>query len=307
MKKKDIIPSRLYNEKREKYIEVKLTFDQVYREWMREILSFVRKVSVERNNYPKDVLYKPEYSFFGTSEAVADQFFYFIMKDELSESNGNAALDKLCKYITEKDGFINEVEFLENRNYMITLCTQEFNGLIGGQFYDFYISMWSCFESAINSLCVSFEDEIKKKLNESNYKKTLKFIKKCIQNKDDARKISNKFEENKDEFIKKFPKYVSFPDKINYLFSDILKSYSRNINKDKEILLFCGKRRNTLHNNGLNCGGAQEIKVRGHIFKLEEREKIYCDAYIDDMILINEIFDIYCEIMKSWNRDFSKI
>lgn len=72
-------------------------------------------------------------------------------------------------------------------------------------------------------------------------------------------------------------------------------------------MLFCGKMRNTLHNNGLNCGGAQELEICGHIFKLEKREKIYRESYIDDMILINEIFDIYSEIMKSWNRDFSKI
>jgi len=301
---KDRFPVKWYDEKREKSIEITLVFDQVYRKWMQKILSFVKKVSIERDSYDKDMWDKPEYSFFGTSEAVADQFFYCLMKDELSESNENFALEILCKYITEKDGYINKVEFLENLTYMSNLCTQEFNNLISGEFYDFYISMWSCFESAINSLCVPFEDEIKKKLDNSNYKKTLKFIKKCIENEDDAESISKKFEERKEEFIKKFPKYVSFPDKINYLFSNVLKSYSRDINKDKEILLFCGKLRNTLHNNGLNSGGNQELEVCGYIFKLENRKKIYSEEYINKIILINEIFDIYSEIMKSWNRDF---
>lgn len=271
---------------------------------MQKILDFVRKVSIERDTYLEEIKDKPEYSFLGTSEAVADQFFYFLMKDELSKCNGNSALDLLCKYVTEKDGDIDEIEFIENRRYMITLCTEEFNSLITGEFYDFYISMWSCFEAAITALCIHFEDKIKSKLDESNYTKMLKYIKSCVESDEDKIDIAKKFENNKERFIKKFPKYVSFPDRINYLFNDVLKSYSRDIKRDKEILLFCGKLRNTVHNNGLNRGGDQEIEVGGHIFKLESKQKVYCESYIDDIILINEIFDIYCEIIRAWNIDF---
>ena len=282
------------------------TFDSVYKEWMQKILIFVKKISLERDSYPKDIFNKPEYSFLGTAEAVADQFFYFLMKDELSQSNGNAALDMLCEYLTEKDGYINEIELIENRNYMITLCTQEFNGLVAGQFYDFYISIWSCFEAAINCLCEPFEDEIKKKLDESNYVKTLKFITDCMENDEIVAGISDALERNKDSFIKKFPKYISFPDKIDYLLKNILKSYSRNKKSDKKILLFCGKLRNTIHNNGLNRGETQEIEISGHIFKLERKEKVYYESLIDNIILVNEVFDIYVEIMRAWKRDFSQ-
>ena len=304
MENKDEIPITMYDSKGEESIEIVLTFDQVYRNWMQKLLCFVKKVAIERVKYMDVMFSKPEYSFFGTAESVADQFFYFLMKDELSGSIGNAALDILCQYVTRREGRINEIEYTINREYMIKLCTEEFNAMLIGQIYDFYISMWSCFEAAINSLCMPFEEMIKKKLDDSYFVKITKYFKNCLKGIDNENDIINLFERNKEQFIKKFPQYVSFPDKINFLFGDILESYSRDIKKDKEVLTFCGRLRNTIHNNGINQGGEQALEIDGHIFRLEKRERVYYESYQDIMILINEIFDIYSEIIRSYNRDF---
>ncbi|XZI40748.1 hypothetical protein ACSXEP_07070 [Clostridium perfringens] len=277
---------------------IELTFDQVYREWMQKIISFIRKVTSIRNDYSQDILNKPGYEFMKTSEAVANQFLYFLMKDEISSSNGNIGLEALCEYITEKDE-----ELFGNFEYMKTLCTVGFNEPFVGQIYDFYISMWSCFEASINSLCREFDDMIKKDLETSNHKKILKFIKKCINDDSSYKSFINEFNKNKESLIKKVPTYVSFSDKINYLFKHILKGYSRDEKKDKEILLFCGRLRNTLHNNGLNINGDKELTLNGYVFKLEKNKLVYSEEYIKKMILINEIFDIYTEIIKSFDEN----
>jgi len=73
--------------------------------------------------------------------------------------------------------------------------------------------------------------------------------------------------------------------------------------KDKEILLYCGRLRNTLHNNGLNKGDDKEIMIGNHVFKMKHSEKVYYESYQDIMLLVNEIFDIYAEILKAWNID----
>ena len=146
---KDIIPVKLYDDRKENYIEINYTFDKVYRSWLKKLLDFVKKVAEERDKYSEEVLKSAEYSFLGTAESVADQFFYFLMKDEMSEATGNSPLDMLCKYISDES---TPIEFLENRNYMINLCTKEFNAFLQGQIFDFYISMWSCFETAINAI-----------------------------------------------------------------------------------------------------------------------------------------------------------
>lgn len=297
---KDIIPVKLYDDRKENYIEINYTFDRVYRSWLKKLLDFVKKVAEERDKYSEEVLKSAEYSFLGTAESVADQFFYFLMKDEMSEATGNSPLDMLCKYISDES---TPIEFLENRNYMINLCTKEFNAFLQGQIFDFYISMWSCFETAINAIFSPYSAQLEDKLNNSHFKKNLNFLKQCFQGKEEKEWVSNIFTEHKSEFIKKFPKYVSFSDEINFLFGEILKNYTRDKKKDKEILLYCGRLRNTLHNNGLNKGDDKEIMIGNHVFKMKHSEKVYYESYQDIMILVNEIFDIYVEILKAWNID----
>ena len=229
---KDIIPVKLYDDRKENYIETNYTFDRVYRSWLKKLLDFVKKVAEERDKYSEEVLKSAEYSLWGTAESVADQFFYFLMKDEMSQATGNSPLDMLCKYISDES---TPIEFLENRNYMINLCTKEFNAFLQGQIFDFYISMWSCFETAINAIFFPYSAQLVDKLNNSHFKKNLNFLKQCFHGKEEKEWISNIFTEHKSGFIKKFPKYVSFSDEINFLFGKILKNYTRDKKKIKKF------------------------------------------------------------------------
>ena len=303
MDKKDEFNIPIYNKQNQIIAVMPIVFDQVHKKWMQQILEFVKKVASEKKKYI-NYLNLPGYEFLGTAETIADQLFYLLMKDELSGANKNIFLDQLCEYITKKGKEIDEIELIENKNYMINLCVMYFNDLLIASFYDFYIGMWSCFESAINNLCLPFEIQIKKDLENSNYKKMTKFMMKYIDNKDEKIKFFENIEKDREIFNKKFPKYVSFQDKINHLFKNRLKSYTRDINKDKEVLLFCGQKRNTLHNNGLNRGKDRDIEIQGVLFKLEKDKIMYSDDIMqNNMILINEIFDIYCEIIKSAKKD----
>ena len=36
---------------------------------------------------------------------------------------------------------------------------------------------------------------------------------------------------------------------------------------------------------------------------MKHSEKVYYESYQDIMLLVNEIFDIYAEILKAWNID----
>lgn len=284
-------------------VTMELTFDQIYKSWMQKLLSFIRKVSSERDKYLPEIEDSPEYSFFGTSEAVADQFFYFLMKDEMSSCTGNFTLDELDDYINSD---CTSLERIENKKFMVKLCMFEFNGMLIGQIYDFYVSMWSCFEASINSLCLPFENAIQKKLDASNFKKATKFFAQCMGDSIDKQELIKILNQNEQKYSEKFPQYISFPDRINYLFNTLQVEYQRNIAEDKEIILYCGALRNTVHNNGVHLKTNRKLTIHGHTFSLIRNEKPYYESFQDIMILVNEIFDIYTEIMRAWNIYKSK-
>lgn len=293
-----------------KGVSVQLTFDKTYKEWMQKLIAFMKKVGAQQARYllspiTSGLLERPEYSFFGTSTSVASQFFYFLMKDELSESTENFALDILCKYITtdEEKETIDETEYNQNIEYMINLTRFESNKMLIGQIYDFYISMWSSFEAAINSLTTKYETKIYTKLKKSHFKKFKKFYKSNILKSitDDntiVEKLEKILEMKEEEINNEFPRYISFPDRTNYLFDELLSDYSRDKNKDKEILLYAASLRNTIHNNGTHLKADRQLEIDGYEFNLKKNNKAYYECYQDIMILINEIFDIYSEIME---------
>ena len=121
-------------------MSINLIFDKVYKEWMQKLIDFMKRVGREQGKYNlcllgESLIQRPEYSFLGTSTAVASQFFYFLMKDELSEATQNFALDFLCKYIStnEETETVDDNEIRENREYMIDLATQKHNEMLTGQ------------------------------------------------------------------------------------------------------------------------------------------------------------------------------
>ncbi|EQF26817.1 hypothetical protein QEW_0965 [Clostridioides difficile CD160] len=290
-----------------KNIKIPLTFDNIYNKRMQSLIIFMKKVGYEASKYRispygDELISKPEYSFLGTSMAVASQFFYFLMKDQLSECTNNFALDFLCKYIStdKEDKTINENVFLENQNYMINLTKERFNEMLTCQTYDFYVSMWSCFETAITSMTVTHEKKIIEKLSNSRFKKIKKFCKNNISDK--MNNCCDNLEDLKDKFDKEFPIFISFPDRTNYLLDEISEDYTRSEKKDKEILLFLVALRNTVHNNGVHLKANKNLELAGHLFKIEQNKKFHYESSNDIMILINEIFDIYLEILKCYTK-----
>ena len=105
-------------------------------------------------------------------------------------------------------------------------------------------------------------------------------------------------EENKENYIKKFPKYISFFDKVNFIFKRIEKNYSRIIKDDREILLFYSTLRNTIHNGGINRKETKKIEIKGKKIIIEKDKPAFYENYFDVLILIEEIIDIFIEIFE---------
>lgn len=286
--------------------EIPLQFSCVYKEWIQKLLKLIQKIGYEQNRYylcayqnGLNFIEQPEYSFLGTSITAINQFLYVLIKDELSNATGNFVLPYLCKNIST-GGFKIDYQFsLEHTGHLLK---NDFNNVIGPYFLDTYFGFWSCFENAIISITKSDETVIKEELENRKFIEFKKFISKNLfaEIKDSLPpdKIENIIEEKRKEIIRKNPTYISFPDRTNYLFKKIKKYYTRNIQQDKETLLFLGALRNTVHNNGKHLKENMQIELGGKSFLLEKNKYVNFEHYIDSVILLNELFDIYCEILR---------
>lgn len=283
-----------------------IKFDNIYTKWMKSLYQLVTHIAEERDKRNIDITKMEQdskYQFFGLAESVANQLMYFFVKDELSESNGNKELDSLCyQLLFFKNNNLydkySKFAYIQLENYLKNLVMQNFNAFTSGQFYDFYVSYWSCFESCLNVICEPYEKNIIQKINKSHFKEMNKFLKSLYGERVYYKEIIEKLNDEEELFYKKFGKYVSFPDKYNYLIKDVLKDkYTRDEKKDRVFLEFCGAARNTLHNNGMHLKANKEIEVKGKIFKLEQGKKQFSDDYSKIFILAEELFDIYVAIV----------
>ena len=286
-----------------------IRFDNIYSKWMRALYSLLCHIAIERDKHKLDINKienNSRYHFFGLAESVADQLMYFFIKDQLSECNGNNELDKLCYRILfsacdndlEEYNSLHEFAFIQLKRYLVNIVTQDFNAFTVGQFYDFYVSYWSCFESCVGCICEPYEEEISKKLNDSQFNDMKKFLKNLYVEPSDYEKAVKRFDNEKEKFSKKFGKYVSFPDKYTYLIKEVIgDKYARNEKSDRDFLSFCGAFRNTVHNNGLHQKADKDIIVKGETFSLKKGEKVFSDDYAKIFILAEELFDIYVAII----------
>ena len=286
-----------------------LKFDHVYSKWMRALYLLVAHIAEEREKRSVDfskIETTPKYQFFGLAESVADQFMYFLMKDQMSESRGNQELEILCYdllFAENNETFsiepcFAELQYAHLKRYMAKLVVSEFNSFISGQFYDFFVSYWSCFEACINQICEPYETEIKEKLNRSQCKEMKKFLNDLYEGWPNCKEIILQFEKEEEKFNKKFGQYVSFPDKYTYLIKNVIGSrYARDQKADRRILEFCGAERNTMHNNGVHLKPDMQIELKGTVFGLKKAEKSYTENFSKIFMLAEEIFDIYIAIV----------
>lgn len=282
--------------------DISLTFDCIYKEWIQRLLSFIQRIGAEQSRYTLcmfqfkyDFLNQPEYSFLGTSCAAISQFLYMLIKDELSEATANFALPYLCENLATGK---YRIDYDDSIKFITRLLKDDFNSILAPSFLDTYVSVWSCFESAIISITAKYEDSMLDEISESNFKKYKKLTEKVLSGILSPDKIAPVLKEKKAEIIKQTPIYISFPDRINYLFKQMKDEYKRDVNQDKNTLLFLGALRNTVHNNARHIKNDMEISVRGKSFCLKKGEVVYFESYIDVVVLFEELFDIYCEILR---------
>ena len=111
---------------------------------------------------------------------------------------------------------------------------------------------------------------------------------------------------NKDEILDKMIKlnsYISFPDKLNSIFSIVDKNEyekNRDIKKDKEIINFLRVSRNTVHNSGIHEGKYLSLESNGKKYELITGEPRF-SHHIDMILLHCELVDIYANILNSIN------
>lgn len=295
----------VFNEEPKRIIK----FDNVYAKWMNRLYILIAHIGEERDKHSIDISkmeFDSKYQFFGLAESVANQLMYFFVKDQLSGCNDNKELEGLCYNIlfgpnnSSSYGHVvfDELCYLQLKKYLARLVMWEFNAFTAGQFYDFYVSYWSCFEACLNLICEPYEAKIREKQNDSQFKEMKKFLKGLYGARLDYGEIIGAFDNENEKFNKKFGKYVSFPDKYIYLIKEVIgDNYTRNEKKDRDFLEFCGAFRNTVHNNGVHLKADKQIEVRGEIFRLQKGNKQYTDDFSKIFILAEELFDIYVAIV----------
>lgn len=288
-------------------VESTIVFDNIYAKWMQRLYELVVHIGQERDarKITLDMMREyPIFKFFGLAESVSNQLMYEFVKDELSQSTNNCNLDRLAYHILPQPEYepfygghiIDELAFTQIKRYLNTLVCVEFNKFTMAQFYDYYISFWSCFEDNINGICEKYLADIKDLKRESDFKRITKYIRQSF-----GEDFERQFKDRKDEYIESFPSYISFPDNYNYLFKHVINNtYSRNINSDKEKLLYFGAFRNTLHNNGIHKNKDTQIDIAGETFNLIQNKPAYFDDHSKVFLLTKEIFDIYVAIVDAF-------
>ena len=205
----------------------------------------------------------------------------------------------------------HEIDLAHLRRYMKKLICEEFNAFTVGSFYDFFISFWSGFEATLNKICVPYEAEIQKKLEDSAVKNMKKFLRKltvgfCEDADDLDKKLLSALDKNRVDLLKDFGPYISTPDKYNYLLKHVIgDKYKRDRNHDVGILEFAGAMRNTVHNNGVHLKADKKVDIDGYEYFLVKNEKRYSEDYADVFLLCQEIVDIYGAIFDGL-RDIQK-
>lgn len=277
------------------YEKEKYIYDCYYFEWMKKLFAYVSVINdaikIEEDEDIKNFLENIQSTF--------SKFLYYLTKEEMAQSNENKLLIPLSIAIFQKEND-SEIKSAYLSRYIGSLSSNHFNELFTSFLYDFFINFWSDFENTITLLCDTIDEQIKNELKESNWKKIKKILKESLNNFENSEEILLEISKNKENFTKK--QFVSFSDKINYIFKIIKSDYNRDINKDKKVLGFGNKMRNTIHNNGKNKGKNIELEIKGKKIILEQNKEPYYENFKDIFHIIDEIIDICITIIKAFKQ-----
>ena len=240
------------------------------------------------------------------SRSVTSQLIYFLINEEISNNYSREGIQELFEQIGIGDDpeNINHL-FIANSHcekYTRDLFVNNFNSISQSNFFDFQFSMWSSFELTISHIFDGYINNSKVELDNSHYQRLKKFLDDSVMNNiqlttEQQKIINDNISNGKKKFLKKFPKYITSDDKLNYIFKLIHVTYDRDINNDKKILHFIRALRNTTHNNGLHTGNNIEINIQNYIYKLNKNKIGSFGSDINIIKLYFELLEIYKAII----------
>lgn len=195
--------------------------------------------------------------FFGMLKDTAYCYYRSYLLYEVSELINNGQLDfgQL-----KENNHIKAIEAL-SKNSISNLS--HFNSLNR----NFLIDAWSTFEICVNTFCLGICDQ---KQIESLLSWKFRDIKKVLPKE----KISeHELEKLSSKLVAGHLTHVPIVRKTDVLFKKV-SGYSRDIEKDKEFLLFFGRIRNTMHSNFIYHGKSFDYQFGHALFKFEDGEMV---------------------------------
>lgn len=277
--------------------------------WEKKVSSFVYEIN--RNKFK----FVNISTFFSSINDITDLSIFFLINEEISNSIKRLPIIKLLNEI-ENDSKLFEININNKNNNLCEefkddifyefedLFKNKFNEILNSQLFDFNINIFSSFEFWISKLYENYEKEANEYYIKSREEKCKQLIEKYKDSSTD----------NKEEILSKILNlntFVSFPDKINFIFKKLDKNkyeklFHRNIKKDKELIDFFRICRNTIHNLGIHNGKDKNFEFNKIMYKLENEKALFIDNQSNFILMIGELIDIYATILFSLDDD-SKI
>lgn len=286
----------------------KIKLDANLRDKLRYLYLYIDKLNRVEHYFQSCNLDKSILSHIYQSRATTSQLIFFILNEEISHNNHRKGLETLFVQL----GIGNDSEdinhlFKQNSHlafYTKDLFRNQFNPILVNYFFDYVISMWTSFEFNISNIYEKYKLDDENVLNESQFNKFRKFFNSSILNEielseEDKTKIKDIVTSKSNEFLKKFPKYISSDDKINFIFKLIQHRYTRDINKDKETIHFLRTLRNTHHNNGIHLANDLEVEIKGEKFIIKKGTSGNFDDDINFVKFYIELLEIYVHIISA--------
>lgn len=277
--------------------------------WEKNIYSYVYNINKNRFKFINFS------TFFSSIKDITDLTIFFLINEEISNSIKRLPIKELLDKI-EDDSELFEIN-INNRNALDEelksdifcdfedLFKNKFNEILNSQLFDFCINIFSSFEFWISNLYEIYEQEAKEYYTESKKQKCKELIEKYND---------SSLDNNEEIFFKIFNlnNFVSFPDKINFIFKKLNKNiyeekYLRNIKKDKELIEFFRMCRNTIHNLGIYNGKDKDFEFNDVIYKLENKKGLFLENQSNFILMLSELIDIYATLLRSLDNDYKII
>jgi len=162
------------------------------------------------------------------------------------------------------------------------------------------LDSWSVFEFCVSIITgYILKENVIIDLLAEDFQKVIKILKSTKVDTNSQAKLEK-------TLVKQHLAHVSINRKYNKLFSSVKSSYCRDINEDKQFLLFLGKYRNCMHSNYFYFGNYFEYEFGGVAFYFKNGEPIWNNKkYGIDLHfnIILELMEVFSELMDKLDYD----